>query len=151
MIIQIALSPIAKARLQKRIANVRWSLLEQAEYRAMQSAVKPVTQAMRWEWAQQTYKRKGTFSHRFAIVAAVGSKITRRGGVNVVGTIGVRRRGQPTKVAIVNVLDPGFNARNGKYVPGRHVRAKVFATAAAQAAKFKQYIEAAALKMLSGK
>jgi hypothetical protein len=147
--IQVSLSPQAKRNLDKRIANIKWTLLEQAQFRAMTKANNIVKKTLYKEWATAPYYREGRKLHRKAILENVLGKIKRPGRGKVIGFTGIGRKDRYTSV--VNILDPGFTARTGALIPGKGIRPKVFLTAIKQAALFAQYLGETAKKMLAGK
>ena len=147
--IQVSLSPQAKRNLDKRIANIKWTLLEQAQFRAMLKANNIVKKTLYNEWATAPYHREGRKLHRRAILDNVLSKIKRPGRRKVIGFTGIGRKDRYTSV--VNILDPGFTARTGALIPGKGIRPKVFLMAVKQAALFAQYLGETAKKMLAGK
>jgi hypothetical protein len=95
------------------------------------------------------WKRNGKRSIRKAIVQSVKSLIFRRGG-KLLGYVGISQKVN-RKSKIVNVLNTNFLARNGKIVPGRFIREKVFELAQQQASNFEAYLQRAALRMANGK
>ncbi len=147
--IQVSLSPQAKKNLNKRIANIKWTLLEQAQYRAMLKANNIVKKTLYKEWATAPYVRDGRGLHRRAILENVLGKIKRPGKGQIIGFTGIGRKDRYTSV--VNILDPGFMARSGAMIPGKGIRPKVFVTAMQQAALFAKYLGETAKKMLAGK
>lgn len=136
------------AKLKKRFANLKYSPLAQAQYQAMQSVLKPIKKDMQVRWASENFKRGGSHFHRRAIVKGVTGYITRR-GVQVIGYVGVSRKN--LYAMIVNVLNSNFKAKNGKIVPGRFVREKVFPLAQVQAKNYEAFLQRAALRMANGK
>ena len=141
---------VSTKELTKRIANVKYTLLEQAQYQAMQSAVKPVRQLTKALWQGQMWVRKGKGIHRKAIVHGVTSKIKRPGGVNVMGIVGISRKNKGAM--IVNILENDHkHVATGTVIPGRHVRQWTLPLAVKQAELFEAFIQRAALRMLSGK
>ena len=147
--IQVSLSPQAKKNLDRRIANIKWTLLEQAQFRAMTKANNIVKKTLYKEWATAPYARAGKGLHRRAILENVLGKIKRPGRKQIIGFTGIGRKDRYTSV--VNILDPGFIARTGALIPGKGIRPKVFLTAIKQAALFAQYLGETAKKMLAGK
>ena len=147
--IQVSLSPQAKKNLNKRIANIKWTLLEQAQFRAMLKANNIVKKTLYKEWATAPYVRDGRGLHRRAILENVLGKIKRPGKGQIVGFTGIGRKDRYTSV--VNILDPGFMARSGAMIPGKRIRPKVFITALKQAELFAKYLGETAKKMLAGK
>lgn len=135
-------------KLTKRLSNVKYSTFAKAQYQAMQSVLKPIKASMAATWAAQKWKRGGSHSHRRAIIAGVRGYIFRRGSV-IIGYVGVSRT-IDKRAMIVNVLNSNFKARNGKIVPGRFVREKVFPLAQAQAQNYEAYLQRAALRMANG-
>lgn len=138
----------AQAILKKRIANIRYTLIQQAQYQAMQSTIKPVKAFVLNSWKSAGYKRKGKKLHRIAIISNVKSLIRRPKMGNILGMVGIGRGNRNT--IIVNILDPGFKARSGEDIPGKNIRPRALALAVLQAKEFKTNIEKAALRMLSG-
>ena len=147
--IKVALSPQAKRNLDKRIANIKWTLLEQAQYRAMLKANNIVKKTLYTEWATAPYYREGRKLHRRAILDNVLGKIKRPGKGKIIGFTGIGRKDRYTSV--VNILDPGFVARTGALIPGKGIRPKVFLTALKQAELFTKYLGETAKKMLAGR
>lgn len=148
--IQVALSPQAKRNLDKRIANIKWTLLEQAQFRAMLKANNIVKKTLYKEWETTAYSRNGEKQlHRKAILENVQGKIKRPGKGQIIGFTGIGRKDRYTSV--VNIIDPGFIARTGALIPGKGIRAKVFLEAVKQAELFTQYLGETAKKMLAGK
>ena len=147
--IQVALSPQAKRNLDRRIANIKWTLLEQAQFRAMLKANNIVKKTLYKEWATAPYYREGRKLHRRAILENVLGKIKRPGKAQIIGFTGIGRKDRYTSV--VNILDPGFIARTGALIPGKGIRKKVFLTALKQAELFTKYLGETAKKMLAGK
>ena len=147
--IQVSLSPQAKKNLNKRIANIKWTLLEQAQFRAMLKANNIVKKTLYKEWATAPYYREGRKLHRMAILENVLGKIKRPGRKQIIGFTGIGRKDRYTSV--VNILDPGFIARTGALIPGKGIRPKVFLIALKQAELFAKYLGETARKMLAGK
>jgi len=148
--IQVSLSPQAKKNLDRRIANIKWTLLEQAQFRAMLKANNIVKKTLYKEWQTTAYSRNGEKQlHRKAILENVQGKIKRPGRGHIIGFTGIGRKDRYTSV--VNIIDPGFTARSGALIPGKGIRAKVFLTALKQAELFTKYIGDSARKMLAGK
>jgi hypothetical protein len=148
--IQVSLSPQAKRNLDKRIANIKWTLLEQAQYRAMLKANNIVKKTLYKEWETTAYSRNGEKQlHRKAILKNVQGKIKRPGKGQIIGFTGIGRKDKYTSV--VNIIDPGFIARTGATIAGKGIREKVFLEAVKQAELFTQYLGETAKKMLAGR
>jgi hypothetical protein len=145
----ITVNQQARAELNKRLKNIKYGTMEKAQYQAMQSVLKPIRERTKAEWASQVWKRNGKRSIRKAIIQSVKSLIFRRGG-KLLGYVGISQKVN-RKSKIVNVLNTNFLARNGKIVPGRFIREKVFELAQKQASNFEAYLQRAALRMANGK
>ncbi len=135
--------------LDKRIQNMKWTLLEQAQFRAMTKVKNIVAKEVKSEWQSAPYKRGGKHLHRKAIVAGVVTKIKRYSNGIIIGSVGVNKKLYLT--SIVNILNPGFKTRKGEQVPGLKIHEKGYLIAQRESALFQKYLEASALKMLNGK
>ena len=145
----ITVNQQARAELNKRLKNIKYGTFEKAQYQAMQSVLKPIRERTKAEWASQFWKRDGKHSIRKAIIQSVKSLIFRRRN-KLLGYVGISQKVN-RKSKIVNVLNTNFLARNGKIVPGRFIREKVFELAQKQAGNFEAYLQRAALRMANGK
>lgn len=135
--------------LDKRIQNMKYTLLEQAQYRAMTKVKNIVAKELKSEWNGAPYKRQGKNLHRNAIVDGVFSIINRKANGIITSSIGVRRKTKYTYVA--NILNPGFTTSKGAKIAGLRIREKGLLIAQRESALFQKYLEASALKMLNGK
>tara|TARA_R110000823_G_C15798721_1_gene486946 strand:- start:213 stop:662 length:450 start_codon:yes stop_codon:yes gene_type:complete len=148
--ITVSLSSKAKKNLDRRISNVKWTLLQQAQFRAMTKATNIVKKSLLTTWQREIYHQNGPMQiHRKAIESNITSRIKRPGGSKVLGFVGIGRKDMAT--SIVNIIDPGFKARTGAMIPGRNNRAAMFFVAMEQAKLFTQYLGETAKKMLAGK
>lgn len=130
--------------LRRRVANVRWAPLDQAAWRAMYRSCNVIRTAMRADWKSQAFKRGGKMLNRRAIVRGVRVRVKRFDAGWIQGVIGIK--GAP----IINILDPGFTARNGNKIAGRKVRERAYDLAGSVARSYAVTMEKSLISLLSG-